>query len=69
MKKKVLFYGGFALVFAGAVSLTAMESTQVADVVNVASSDNSSESGASYIELPQKPVSEVIRENELITED
>ncbi|OUS00798.1 hypothetical protein A9Q86_08570 [Flavobacteriales bacterium 33_180_T64] len=43
MKTKILFYGLLAVVFAGSVSLTEMESTKLADAVTVSSSDNSDE--------------------------
>jgi hypothetical protein len=43
MKAKVLFYGLLAMIFAGSVSLTEMESTTLADVTTVASSVNSDE--------------------------
>ncbi|MBR9846652.1 MAG: hypothetical protein GYB35_11395 [Algicola sp.] len=43
MKTKILFYGLMALIFAGSVSLTEMESTKLADVVTVSSVSNSDE--------------------------
>ncbi|OUS00797.1 hypothetical protein A9Q86_08565 [Flavobacteriales bacterium 33_180_T64] len=43
MKTKVLFYALFAMVFAGSVSMTEMESTKLADAVTVASTVNSDE--------------------------
>ncbi|MGS2725266.1 hypothetical protein ACU8DI_01565 [Psychroserpens sp. BH13MA-6] len=38
-----MFYGLMALIFAGSVSLTEMESTKLADVVTVSSVSNSDE--------------------------
>jgi hypothetical protein len=43
MSTKILFYSFFALIFAGSISLTEMDSTKIADVVTVSSSSNSDE--------------------------
>jgi hypothetical protein len=43
MSTKILFYSFFALIFAGSISLTEMDSTKIADVVTVASSNSSDE--------------------------
>nr|WP_321231557.1 hypothetical protein [uncultured Psychroserpens sp.] len=43
MKTKVLFYGLFAMAFAGSVSLTEMDNTKLADAVTVSSTDSSDE--------------------------